>query len=116
LSNALSLCSSLNHSDQASHPYKTTGKITVSIFQSPYIWTSPFRNYIFFGWFCVITGYAVACADRSQGYVSNETRSHMCDMSIKTTIFDGVTPYWLAIYCWRFRTFMPPYSGQAKKC
>ena len=28
-SNTLSLCSSLNVSDQVSHPYKTTGKITV---------------------------------------------------------------------------------------
>ena len=29
LSNTLSLCSSLNASDQVSHPYKTTGKIIV---------------------------------------------------------------------------------------
>src|SRR5215471_18764029 len=40
-SNTLSLCSSLNVSDQASHPYKTTGRIIVL-----YIWIFKFYRYV----------------------------------------------------------------------
>jgi hypothetical protein len=41
-SNTLSLCSSLNVTDQVSHPYKTTGRIMVL-----YILTFKFYNYVF---------------------------------------------------------------------
>ena len=45
-SNTLSLCSSLNVSDQVSHPYKTSGKIYIYIYI--YTHTHTYRNTIYF--------------------------------------------------------------------
>jgi hypothetical protein len=42
--NTLSLCYSLNVSDQVSHPYKTTGKIIVLIILVLYFWVAKWKT------------------------------------------------------------------------